>query len=299
MLREFAAIGLSKYTGQVAATDLIGKMIKEGNLRGASFTKDGKNYLEVAYEMGPFQMIMRGERVSPGFFNVELAVPALKEKRGYALLEPEVFKGERDLLYIEGTEAMSLETMTLCLTDTWRYYHEPDVFQKSPITVSCYGLSTEGKVLLGIYRTKEDLEFIQQEEEFRHEMLKEAHKGSFTAMAELKNSDEVSDREVMDRLKTEDALSIYDGFFYPSEKDENCFALLGDIKQVEKLMNPYSEEWVYYLELDVLGQMLRVLINPCDLTGEPKPGRRFMGKARFYGRLDPARIILENSRQFF
>ena len=130
-------------------------------------------------------------------------------------------------------------------------------------------------------------------------MLMEAQEGSFGAMEALKNEDEWGDQEVLDRLKTEDALSIYDGFLYPSERDENCFALLGDIQNVEKLMNPLSEEWVYYLELNVLGQLLRVLINPCDLTGEPKVGRRFMGKVRFYGRLDPARIILEDNRNFF
>ena len=155
MLREFAAIGLSKYTGQVAATELISRMIREGSLRGGSFQKDGKTYLEVVRDMGPFQMIMRGEKTGGGFFNVEIAVPCLKEKRGYALLEPEVFTGENRLLYVEGTEAVTLETMTLCLTDVWRFYNEPEAFNHSPITVSCYGLSTEGKVLLGIYRSRE------------------------------------------------------------------------------------------------------------------------------------------------
>ena len=107
------------------------------------------------------------------------------------------------------------------------------------------------------------------------------------------------DEEIADRLRREDVYTIFDGFMYPAGREENYYTLLGDIQKIDKLFNPYSEEWVYYLELNVLGQELRVLINPTDLFGEPAVGRRFQGKVRLYGRLDPARMILENLDQFF
>ena len=75
--------------------------------------------------------------------------------------------------------------------------------------------------------------------------------------------------------------------------------MLGDILHVDKLMNSVTEEWVYYLELNVLGQILRVCINPRDLLGEPKPGYRFMGRIWFFGRIDPARQILEDPHGFY
>ncbi len=303
MIRELSAIGLSKYTGQQAAGSLINRIMSTGNLKGRHYKIGNKVCLELAYSMGPFQLVLRGEKKNQRELVIESAIPVLREKRGYLLADPDAFIGERGLLYLEGSELESMETMTLCLTEIARCYQDPDLLKKSPLMVSCYGISTEGKILLGIQRSDEEIKALKEETEKRRQMLRAAREGSDTAQWKARKSirqDEFeSEEEVIERLKNEDVYSIYDGFYYPAEKDENCFTILGDITHIDKLLNPLSEEWVYYLDLDVMGQPLRVLVNPIDLVGEPAVGRRFQGKVRFYGRLDPARLIFEDQSGFF
>lgn len=303
MLRELAAIGLSRYAGQKAAGELIGSIMHQANLKGRPYRKDQQFCVELIYSMGPFQLVLRGKRRGETEVVIDTAVPALKEKRAYLLHAPEIFVGEQGLLYLEGSDHDTYETMTLCLTEVARCYQDPGCVKAEVVTASCYGLSTEGKILLGIERSKEDLRQNREESERRREMLKEAlesREDNARSLHEAMRQEEfASEEEVMERLKEEDVFTIYDGFYYPSEKDDNCFTVLGDIRHIEKLLNPLSEEWVYYLDLDVMGQLQRVLIHPNDLVGEPKEGRRFQGKVRFYGRLDPARLILEDQGSFY
>lgn len=299
MLRELSAIGLSRYTGQRAAGKLVSDALASAHIRGAFYQLNDRQMVEAFYEMGPFQLVLRGVRSSEANISITSVMPALKEKRGYYLGAPEVFVGKSGDLYLEGTEQETLETMTLCLTDIARYYKDKASYEQSFVMASCYGLSTEGKILLGIERTEEDLRLIKEEMQERRRMLKMAWDGDVDIRQELREDEIDSEGEVLERLKDEDVYSIFDGFYYPAERDENCFTVLGDIKEIDKLMNPLTEEWSYYLELDVLGQMQRVLINPRDLVGEPAIGRRFQGKVRFYGRLDPARLILEDRSKFF
>jgi len=299
MLRELACIGLSRYTGQAAAGEMIGRILRSGEIRGHHYYMGKTLMVEIAYEMGPFQLIMRGEKHGMNMVTIRAVTPALKEKRGYVLGAPDVFAGPGGTLYLEGSDRETMETMTLSLTEVYRYYRERSSFEQPQVVASCYGMSTEGKVLLGIERTEEDLAAIREETAYRRNMLRQAGEGREDARAALRSYEFENEDEILDRLRTEDVYSIFDGFYYPAEKDDNCFTLLGDILQVEKLMNPFSEEWVYYLDLDVLGQILRVLVHPQDLVGQPAKGRRFQGKVRFYGRLDPARMVLENQTKFF
>ena len=161
-------------------------------------------------------------------------------------------------------------------------------------------LSFEGKVILGIDRTEDDIEAIEEVEENRRGLLRRAMEGDESAIREMQSEEEQTQQEIEDRLQSEDVYSIFDGFLYPVENDrENYYTVLGDILHVDKLMNSVTEEWVYYLELNVLGQILRVCINPRDLLGEPKPGYRFTGRVWFFGRIDPARLILEDPHGFY
>lgn len=299
MLREFACIGLSRYTGQTAAGELIGRLLRSGEVRGHHYYIGNKLMVELVYEMGPFQLVMRGEKHGLNMVTITSVMPALKEKRGYGLGAPEVFRGPGGVLYLEGSDRETMETMTLALTEISPYYRDGAAFDQPMVRASCYGMSTEGKVLLGIERTEEDLAAIREETAYRRNMLRQAGEGREDARAALRSYEFDNEDEVIERLKNEDVYSIFDGFYYPAEKDDNCFTLLGDILQVEKLMNPLSEEWVYYLDLNVLGQVLRVLVHPQDLVGQPAKGRRFQGKVRFYGRLNPGRMLLENQTKFF
>ena len=303
MLREFAAIGLSRYTGQLSASQLIGQILKDEHLKGHAYLKNKEPWVEILYDMGPFQLVMRGRAVGNRYINVTQALPALKEKRGYMLLDWESRLTDEGEVLVIGQEALSMEETCLSLTETYRYWREQETWQQEMLYVSCYGMSVEGKILLGSFRTEDEKKQSEQSENWRRSMMQRAMEGDTAAMEAIEKEEGLVDEEIARRMEKEDIYTIFDGFMYPAGNEEglidNTYTLLGDIKEVDKLFNPFSEEWVYYLGLSVLGQELRVLINPTDLVGQPAPGRRFQGKVRLYGRLDPARLILENNDTFF
>ena len=245
-------------------------------------------------------MIMRGTLEPDHFIRISMICPALKEKRGYEFLECDVHEDTPDDLYMYGQEKSTLEGICFRITEVHRFFREKMLFEREKHYVSCYGLSFEGKIILGIDRTEEDMEAIEEVEESRRGLLKRAMEGDESAIHEMQTEEEKTQQEIEERLQNEDVYSIFDGFLYPVENDrENYYTELGDILHVDKLMNSVTEEWVYYLELNVLGQILRVCINPRDLLGEPKIGYRFTGRVWFFGRIDPARQILEDLHGFY
>ena len=272
MLREFSAIGMSRYTNQKAMDGLISQILISGDLQGRQYERHRRIHMEIIRDMGPFQIILRGVSVSRGLVNLYRALPALREKRSHVLtdcrFQPELGGG----LIMTGCADEIGEDLSLALTEVHRYYQEPSLREKGRLLVSCYGLSTEGKVLLG----------------------KEAEQESALFMSDLEY-----EQNIKKRLQTEDVYSVLDGYLYSDEDEKTCYSVLGTIQRIEKLMNPFTEEWVYYMELNIYGLMLYVLINPLDLIGEPKVGRRFAGKIRLKGRFDPARLVLENQNTFF
>lgn len=299
MLRIFSAIGMSRYTSQRAMDRLIGEMLQSGGLKGQQYIKDGALHVEIYKDMGPFQMVLRGKAAGPGSIHVFIALPAVREKRGYSFIDCEMQQQPGDRIYLAGQEQTTLEGICLSMTEVYRFYREKELWQRRQIHVSCYGLSVSGKVLLGIERTEEDIAAIQESEAWRRDMLSRAMEGDEDAIDQIQNEEDATQQEIEERLLHEDVYSIFEGFLYPAEGEDNYYTVLGDILHIDKLMNSYTEEWVYYMELDVLGQVLRVCINPKDLVGKPEPGRRFMGQVYFYGRLDPARLVLEDQNTFF
>ncbi len=300
MLRVLSAIGMSRYVAQQVIDEYVAGLLMKERLKGQHFIRDGVVHVELTKEMGPFQLIMRGTLEPDHFIRIAMICPALKEKRGYEFLECDVHEDTLDDLYMYGQEKSTLEGICFRVTEVHRFFREKMLFEREKNYVSCYGLSFEGKVILGIDRTEDDIEAIEEVEENRRGLLRRAMEGDESAIREMQSEEEQTQQEIEDRLQSEDVYSIFDGFLYPVENDrENYYTVLGDILHVDKLMNSVTEEWVYYLELNVLGQILRVCINPRDLLGEPKPGYRFTGRVWFFGRIDPARLILEDPHGFY
>lgn len=300
MIRMLSAIGMSRYTSQQAIDEYVSQLLTKDRMRGQHYIRDGRVHVELFKEMGPFQLVLRGSVEPEQYIRIGMICPALKEKRGYELIGCEVHEDNPVDLYLFGQEKNSLEGLCLRLTEIHRFFKEEGLLQKEKIFASCYGLSYEGRVLLGIERTEEDMAIIAEGEAARRNLLSRALEGDESAFNQIQEEEEQTQQEIEERLHHEDVYSIFDGFLYPVEGDfDNYYTILGDILYVEKLMNSVTEEWVYYLELNVLGQILRVCINPRDLLGEPQPGFRFMGRASFFGRIEPARQLLENPHGFY
>ena len=303
MIRLFSAIGMSQYTSRKAFDAFLTKLLQEEpvdktKFSGQRYMVRGQHHVELYHDMGPFQLIVRGQMTGT-YIRAFAVMPAIKEKRGYRLIDCELAESEEDMIYLMGQEQSSLEPICLCLSEVYRFYQSPMLRRRRTLDVSCYGLSVEGKVLLGIERSEEDEQLIREDEQWRRQHLERMMKGDAQAAEEIRESEARAEEEIEERLQQEDVYSIFDTFLYPADGADHFYTMLGDIEHVEKLMNSETEEWVYYLELNVMGQTLRIAINPRDLVGEPRPGRRFMWRAFFQWRLDPAALILENQSMFY
>ena len=300
MLRVLSAIGMSRYTDQLSIDQFISKQLMEGRLRAQHYMKEGRLHVEMYKEMGPFQLIMRGALEPDHHIRISMICPSIKEKRGYEMIECEIHEDDNDDLYLFGQEKSTLEGICLRISEVNRFYKDKKLMDLEKAFVSCYGLSFEGKILLGIDRSEDDMAAIEEIESHRRGLLQRAIDGDERAIHQIQKEDDRTEQEIEDRLRQEDVYSIFDGFLYPAEgAQDNYYTVLGDIVHINKLMNDETEEWCYYLDLNVLGQILRVCINPKDLLGQPMQGCRFLGKVSFFGRLDPARMILEDPRGFY
>jgi hypothetical protein len=117
----------------------------------------------------------------------------------------------------------------------------------------------------------------EEENEMRRSLLNSLRSGDESAEQKLFDHSVEIASAVRERLKTEDVLSVFEGYCLPYGTTDGTFALLGDILEMDELSNPLTDEAVYGLTLDVTGVMIRLMINQSDVVGLPMAGMRFMG----------------------
>jgi hypothetical protein len=88
------------------------------------------------------------------------------------------------------------------------------------------------------------------------------------------------------RIKDEDIFTVVETYFMPFGIDNEQYAILGIIKNIEKINNEISGEMVYNLTILCNDILLDVIINSIDLQGEPKTGRRFKGIVWLQGEVE-------------
>ena len=92
------------------------------------------------------------------------------------------------------------------------------------------------------------------------------------------------EQDVFIRLQSEDVYTILEGLFIPADDSTlGLYMVLGTILRIHKVMNPFTEEWVYEFELNVMGTPYNIYINPKDLEGTPSVGMRFQGTVIMLG----------------
>ncbi len=148
------------------------------------------------------------------------------------------------------------------------------------------GLSTSGKILLGIEQTKEAFALKEKELFVKGALVKEAREGNTDAIEALALKDIDRHTMVNERIKTEDLFSIVETSFYPYGTESDVYNILAYITKVSTVKNKFTGEKVCVMNLLCNGLELRVAINRNDLLGEPKPGRRFRGTIWLQGRID-------------
>lgn len=153
-----------------------------------------------------------------------------------------------------------------------------------PLTLS--GLSTAGKILLGIELDEKKKESISREKKQRNKLIAEAREGNQEAIDSLTIEEIDTYAMISRRARKEDVYSIVDNSFIPYGSESDNYSILGTILNWSYYENPYSKEGVYELYLSCNDMEYIICINKADLEGEPEVGRRFKGNIWLQGKVD-------------
>lgn len=154
----------------------------------------------------------------------------------------------------------------------------------SSVTLS--GLCNGGTILLPVLKDKEQ-EKKQQEEVHNRMMLMSAAKtGDPVAIESLTMDDIDTYSKVSRRLITEDIFSIVDTYIMPYGIECDHYSIMGEILELQRIVNEYTLEEVYVMKLEVNGLTFDICVPVKGVVGDPAVGRRFKGNMWMQGRIN-------------
>ena len=147
-----------------------------------------------------------------------------------------------------------------------------------PLTqVSYGGLSTDGKIILGVDKDEEQLQEEYTSQTKRNHLIAAAKEGDADAIESLTLEDIDLYSSISKRAQTEDIYSIVDSTIIPYGVNSEQYSIIGTITELHQLENPLTKEFLYKLILTANGISMDIMIHAADLLGEPAIGRRFKG----------------------
>lgn len=145
------------------------------------------------------------------------------------------------------------------------------------------GLSTQGKILMPIFKNEEDLMKRQQFSNNRNRLLAQARKGDESAIETLTLEDMDTYSCIAKMIVKEDVLSLVDTYFMPYGVECDQYSILGEIIDVTKVKNSLTNEEIWQMSIECNDLLIDICINCKDLYGEPAAGRRFKGSVWLQG----------------
>ena len=158
-----------------------------------------------------------------------------------------------------------------------------DVFPVRGTTLTLSALSVSGTILMPIYKSAEDLDYIRKRAADRSALITEARNGDEAAIESLTMEDMDNFSVVSRRIRNEDIFSLVDNYFMPYGVESDLYSILGEIVTVSHIMNQLTEEKLYVMLISCNSLMFEVCINEADLLGMPEEGRRFKGNIWMQG----------------
>ena len=192
------------------------------------------------------------------------------EKESYAGVCDEVRLGVTLIFYLQNVADFLSE-------------HRSNIHVKNLYGAILSALSVEGKILLPIQQKVLEKQLASNKQEKRARLIAEAREGNEEAIENLSIEDLDTYSQISKRIRKEDVFSIVNTSFMPYGIESDQYSILGEIKYIEEIINPISNEKLYALEVECNDLLFKVTINQEDLLGEPAVGRRFKGNVWMQG----------------
>ena len=157
---------------------------------------------------------------------------------------------------------------------------------KKKTSVTLAGLAYDGTVLFPVTKNEKDKK--EQREQFRDRMMlvSAARKGDSEAIETLTLKDMDTYQKVSKRVVTEDIFSIIDTYFMPYGVECDLYSIMGEILDMDLVINEVTREKIMILTLDVNEMIFDVCIPKAHILGEPAVGRRFRTNIWLQGKIN-------------
>ena len=268
---------------------IVSEIVEKPTMMTVAEDSEGNEFAELSKEFGNlFGIAVRGTYQEDDSFEVDYYYPYYHgtkvttresievdkhaEKESYAGICDEVKIGVTLIFYLQNiTDYLSAKKNRL-----------PMNMQEGAILSA---LSTEGKILLPINKTQRQTRNIQKNSTDRNHLIAAAREGDEDAIENLTLEDMDTYSMLSKRIMNEDVLSIVDTYFMPYGIESDQYSVLAEIVDYSIVMNQYTNEKVYLLELLCNDLEFSLCINQKDLLGEPEIGRRFKGNIWMQGHI--------------
>lgn len=203
------------------------------------------------------------------YFNIELTMERQTDKEAYMVHCNETKKEVAPIFFLRN------------IVEYLKAFREQKVISDKMVFLSA--LSVEGKIILPIKKTEEQIAKCNAATKERNKLVNRALNGDREAMDNLTIGDYDILSDICRRIQKEDIYSIVDSSFIPSGLECDFYSVIGNIIEVDTYQNCITGESVYYMHLECNGYEFDLAINKEDLLGEPQAGFRFVGKIWLQG----------------
>ncbi len=192
------------------------------------------------------------------------------EKESYAGVCDEVRLGVTLIFYLQNVADFLSE-------------HRANIHVKNLYGANLSALSVSGKILLPVHQKVMEKQIANNKQEKRQKLIAEAREGNEEAIENLSIEELDIYSQISKRIRKEDVFSIVTTSFMPYGIESDHYTILGEIKEVDEVINPITNERLYTMKIECNDLVFKVTINQNDLLGEPAVGRRFKGSIWMQG----------------
>lgn len=278
--------------------DISGSMMRkvEEEVR-REFTSHERMILDEDTDYCEFRKIL-GERLELAMYGVmdldenfekEYSVPVFQGKEITTYADVIVEKKIDKEAYIGICEDARVDiSLMFYLQNPMEYVRELQSgnLSKKKTSVTLAGLAYDGTVLFPVTKNEKDKK--EQREQFRDRMMlvSAARKGDSEAIETLTLKDMDTYQKVSKRVVTEDIFSIIDTYFMPYGVECDLYSIMGEILDMDLVINEVTREKIMILTLDVNEMIFDVCIPKANILGEPAVGRRFRTNIWLQGKIN-------------
>lgn len=283
------SIGFSSLKAEQEIEDVLDEVFRKYTERIAVKEDNGNAFVEYSKAFGPdFGITLCGEMDGNGFHQ-EYYFPYFRGT-GVSSEEDMVVEKQGGREAYEGVlEDARVGISLIFYVQNAVEYKKASLNQKllnRKTTATFSGLSNKGMILLPVCKSEEQLKNDLEASWKRNNLVAAARRGDEEAIESLTLEDMDIYSMISQRIRQEDLFTVVDTFVMPYGIECDQYQIMGEIKNVESVVNEYTKEKLYFMTLCCNDITFDICINQKDLLGDPKEGRRFKGTIWMQGHIN-------------